>query len=626
VSKQNIITIIFFTIIFMISITFINQDKDHRINSYLKQQHKHMNTQFNVVNDEKYQLAQIIYNDIISDKKIISILEKSNHTHSKTYMKILRLKLHNHIHKKYVQWELLGIKQLHFHTKNNISFLRMHKPSKFGDDLTKIRASINLTNQLKIPVKGFEIGKVLSGFRYVFPVFAQDGSHIASLESSISTNSFQEELEHSFHSKINFIINKKIVDVKGFPDSIKNQYKIAKISANFYAPIGQLENSSKIPKDILNKIKLGLEKTNTFSVYFKYNKLYKIITFYPIKNVNNKKAVAYFIKYSNSTFIGNLYKDFYIIIFMIFIFLIAIIIYIYNNNIFKHKLSDTLDQISKQKEELSHTVHELENQNRQIAKQIEENRKKDTLIADQSRLASLGEMIGNIAHQWRQPLSAISTTASSLSVQNELDILDKKDLSPALGRIVDKTLFLSQTIEDFRNFIEGKKEDVEFDVSSAIDSAFSVVDSSISNHHITVIRNYKENMRISNYKNEFIQGVLNIINNAKDALDDGKRSIHERFLLVELTKQNDQVHITFQDNANGIPKDIINKIFEPYFTTKHQSQGTGLGLYMTNRIITQSMQGSLNVENTSFIYQDKEYFGAKFTITLPMQLDKEGTI
>ena len=129
-------------------------------------------------------------------------------------------------------------------------------------------------------------------------------------------------------------------------------------------------------------------------------------------------------------------------------------------------------------------------------------------------------------------------------------------------------------------------------------------------------------MRISNYKNEFIQGILNIINNAKDALDDGNRSINERFLLVELTKQNNQAHITFQDNANGIPQNIINKIFEPYFTTKHQSQGTGLGLYMTNRIITQSMQGSIKVENTSFVYQDKEYFGAKFTITLPMQLDK----
>ncbi|HIP11324.1 MAG TPA: hypothetical protein EYG73_01265 [Arcobacter sp.] len=622
-SKQNISTIMIFIAIFIVSVVFINEDKEHRIDTYLKKQHKRMNTQFNVINDEKYQLAQIIYNDIISDKKIISILEKSKDKHSEIYMKILRNKLYKQVNDKYLQWKFLGIKQLHFHSKDNISFLRMHKPNKFGDDLTNFRESINLTNQLKIPVKGFEMGRVASGFRYVFPIFAQDGSHIGSVEASISTDSFQEELEHSFHSKINFIIDKEIVDKKSFSNSIENKYKVTKISDKFYSPIKQYANASKIPKEVLSEITLGLERNKTFSVYFKNKKLYKIITFYPISNIKNNKNVAYFIKYSNSTFISNLYKDFYILISMIVILLLAIIIYIYNNNIFQHKLSLSLHQINQQKEELTDTVRELEEQNVQIAKQIEDARKKDTLIADQSRLASLGEMIGNIAHQWRQPLSAISTTASSLSIQNELGILDNNDLSSALGRIVNKTLFLSQTIEDFRNFIEGKKEDVEFDVSSAIDSAFSVVDSSISNHHISVIKNYKDNMRISNYKNEFIQGVLNIINNAKDALDDGIRPIDERILLVELTKKNGLVHITFQDNAEGISEDIITKIFEPYFTTKHQSQGTGLGLYMTYRIITQSMQGTLSVENTNFIHNGKKYFGAKFTITLPIKLTKE---
>ena len=622
-TKQNISTIIVFIAIFIASILFINQDKNNRIDSYIKQQHKSINNQFNVINDEKYQLAQIIYNDVISDKNTLSILENVTKTNSQQKLSELRDNLYKNMHKKYLQWKLFGVKQLHFHLKDNISFLRMHKPEKFGDDLTTIRESIHLTNQLKIPEKGFEMGKVVSGFRYVFPIFALDGNHVGSVEASISTEAFREELANSFHSRINFIISKDVVDKKSFKGAISKKYKLTAISDQFYAPIDQKTNSLKIPGNILTKIQEGLLKGNVFSVYFKHNKLYKIITFYPIKNIKDKKTVAYFVKYSNSTFINNLYKDFYIITFMIFILLFAIIIYIYNNNIFKHKLSHSLEQISKQKEELSHTVHELEEQNIQIANQIEDARKKDNLIADQSRLASLGEMIGNIAHQWRQPLSAISTTASGLSVQHELGILDQKELSPSLGKIVDKTLFLSQTIEDFRNFIEGKKEDVEFDVSSAIDSAFSVVDSSISNHHITIIKNYKENMRISNYKNEFIQAILNIINNAKDALDDGIRPIDERFLFVELTKQNDLVHITFQDNANGIPNDIITKIFEPYFTTKHQSQGTGLGLYMTYKIIAQSMQGTIDVENTHFTHNEKEYFGAKFTITLPMNLEKE---
>ena len=300
--------------------------------------------------------------------------------------------------------------------------------------------------------------------------------------------------------------------------------------------------------------------------------------------------------------------------------LLGIFYFIYRDSLYKRELTKNLSIIHSQKDELVFSLEELEQQNIQITKSMDDSQKKDQKIAEQSKLASLGEMIGNIAHQWRQPLSAISTSASSLSVQNELGILDTNELSPALGKIVEKTQFLSQTIEDFRNFIEGKKEDVEFAVSSAVDNAFNVIDSSISRHHITIVKNYEDMIFISNYKNEFVQGVLNIINNAKDALDDGLRPIDERFLLVNIKKEDEIAIITFQDNAGGIPQDIMNKIFEPYFTTKHQSQGTGLGLYMTYQIIEQSMQGHLFVENTDFTYKDKEYFGAKFTITLPMNL------
>jgi signal transduction histidine kinase len=255
---------------------------------------------------------------------------------------------------------------------------------------------------------------------------------------------------------------------------------------------------------------------------------------------------------------------------------------------------------------------------------MEENKRKDNMIAEQSKLASLGEMIGNIAHQWRQPLSAISTSASSLSVQHEMGILDPKDVSPALGKIVEKTQFLSQTIEDFRHFIEGKKESVEFVISSAVDSALSVVDSSIANHHVQVKKEYKDIIFVTNYKNEFIQGLLNIINNAKDALDDGIRPIDERFLLIKVEKVDNNAVITFQDNAGGIKEEILSKIFEPYFTTKHQSQGTGLGLYMTYKIITESMHGTLVGENTDFEYEGKSYHGAKFTIEIPIQLNQNG--
>jgi signal transduction histidine kinase len=128
---------------------------------------------------------------------------------------------------------------------------------------------------------------------------------------------------------------------------------------------------------------------------------------------------------------------------------------------------------------------------------------------------------------------------------------------------------------------------------------------------------------VYNYKNEFIQAVLNIINNAKDALDDATRHTSERYIFITVKKENGKGIIIFQDNAGGIPEDIIPKIFEPYFTTKHQSQGTGLGLYMTYKIIFESMDGTLKVENKEFTYKDKTYFGARFTIELPINETKE---
>ncbi|MCK5294991.1 MAG: hypothetical protein KAJ49_10080, partial [Arcobacteraceae bacterium] len=413
-TKQNIFAIIIFIIILATSVMFVNIDKKNRIENYLQQQHKTINTQFNVIYDEKYQLSQIVYNELISNPNIIRIMNQTRKKNSEQSLKVLRNDLYSILNKKYIQWKLLGIQQLHFHLNDNKSFLRMHKPEKFGDDLSNIRESVKLVNQLKTTSHGFEMGRIISGFRFVFPIIADDGSHIGSVEASISTKNFKRELKQSFHSKINFIIKKTIVDKKAFSPVINKQYKTTPINKNFYANKIQQSNISKIPIKILEQIDNKLKKSKTFSVYFKYINGYKTITFYPIHNIKDNEIIAYFVKFNDSEYLTNLYKDFYIILTMLLALSLAIIIYIYNNNVYKSKLAQNIQMIHNQKEELTHTVHELEEQNIQIARQIEEGRKKDTLIAEQSRLASLGEMIGNIAHQWRQPLSAISTSASSL--------------------------------------------------------------------------------------------------------------------------------------------------------------------------------------------------------------------
>jgi signal transduction histidine kinase len=496
----------------------------------------------------------------------------------------------------------------------------MHAPNRFGDDLTQFRYSIRTTNATQTSIHGLEMGKLDSGFRFVYPLFDDNSNHIGSVEVSIAVEDFLKKLEDSFHAKVNFLLNKQLVDITAFKKSVDNIYIPTEISPKFYQlkkDMGEY-NGLKIPRAQFNTINEKLIHEEAFSTYLK-NKDgdYNIITFLPIKNAQGDKTIAYIVKYMKNDYISELQNDYYVVLSLLLIILSGILFYAYKDYKYKQNLSLSFETIRQQKEELAHSVEELERQNIQIAASIEENRKKDTMIAEQSRLASLGEMIGNIAHQWRQPLSAISTSASSLIVQNELGILNQKELPPILEKIIEKTHFLSQTIEDFRNFIEGKKEKVEFVVSSAVDNALNVVDSSISNHYVTVKKNYQDIIFITNYKNEFIQAILNIINNAKDALDE-KYEKEERFIFITVKRVKNNAIIIFQDNAGGIPSDIITKVFEPYFTTKHQSQGTGLGLYMTYKIITESMKGSIKVENKEFTHQEQNYFGARFTIELPI--------
>jgi len=246
---------------------------------------------------------------------------------------------------------------------------------------------------------------------------------------------------------------------------------------------------------------------------------------------------------------------------------------------------------------------------------ITELKEKDKLLFQQSKMASMGEMIGNIAHQWRQPLSTISTASSGMKFQKEFGDLSDDDFINCIDAIVKSTKYLSNTIDDFRNFFNTDKDMKEFNLNIAIEKGFSLMESSFKSNFIKVEKNIKLDVQMFGYKNEFIQAFMNILANAKDALLSNK-AVHEKLVFVDVEQNNEFVTIVIKDNAGGINKDIISKIFEPYFTTKHKSQGTGIGLYMTHEIITQHMNGKLNVSNKKFQYNDKKYVGAEFTILL----------
>ncbi|WP_419774313.1 PAS domain S-box protein [Halarcobacter sp.] len=236
------------------------------------------------------------------------------------------------------------------------------------------------------------------------------------------------------------------------------------------------------------------------------------------------------------------------------------------------------------------------------------------LIESQSKLASMGEMIGNIAHQWRQPLSAISTVASGIKVKNEFGIIESQDeILNDMDVIIEQTQYLSKTIDDFRNFIrEGDKKSDIF-ISSVIDKTFSILNSTIVNNNINVIINKVDDIKIDGYENELIQALINIINNAKDALKELEND-DDKLLFIDTRVIDDDFVLSIKDSGGGIKEDSMDKIFEPYFTTKHKSVGTGIGLSMVYQILTDHHNAKIKAFNESYKYNGKVYRGARFDI------------
>ncbi len=237
------------------------------------------------------------------------------------------------------------------------------------------------------------------------------------------------------------------------------------------------------------------------------------------------------------------------------------------------------------------------------------------LFESQAKLASMGEMIGNIAHQWRQPLSLISTLASGISFKKEFGSLKEDEIIPSMEHIVKQTEYLSKTIDDFRNFIKGGNIEEQLNISSLFDRTSSIVGPSLKSNYIQLIQNIDPFLQIKGYGNELIQTFINIINNSKDALiTDG--NIEDKYIFIDAKKIDNRCEIIIKDNGGGIMTSVIDRIFEPYFTTKHQSQGTGLGLSMSYKIITELHQGTITASNTTYKYNEKEYTGACFMIVL----------
>ncbi len=243
---------------------------------------------------------------------------------------------------------------------------------------------------------------------------------------------------------------------------------------------------------------------------------------------------------------------------------------------------------------------------RRVNEEVEKSRDKDKMISHQGKLIAMGEMIENIAHQWRQPLSQVNSAVLIID-----DLMYQKnyrdpEVEAKLLEIESLTKYMSNTIDDFKNFFDSNKEKKTFILNDAVHNAISILKGTLNSNNINIEFNTYFVYRFCGYQSELQQVVMTILNNAIDVLV--QREIESPKIVVDIKKSANHFYITFEDNAGGVDDKIINKIFEPYFTTKHKAQATGLGLYMSKMIIEDSLEGTLEVSNKNQ--------GAEFKICL----------
>ena len=244
-----------------------------------------------------------------------------------------------------------------------------------------------------------------------------------------------------------------------------------------------------------------------------------------------------------------------------------------------------------------------------ISTEVAHNRQKDQQMLEQSRLAQMGEMISMIAHQWRQPLSAITATTGTMSLQMQLeDECDPSSIEEGLQKVNTYTQYLSTTITDFRNFFKPDKEKTLTSLNDIVLGSLKIIGTSLESQGIHLETFLESKEEFLSFPNELKQVVLNILKNAQDAFSENKTK--NPCILLKSISLEDKVQLIISDNAGGINEDKKAYIFDPYFTTKEKRDGTGLGLYMSKMIVEDHCHGHVSVENIDN--------GASFILTLPL--------
>ncbi len=373
-----------------------------------------------------------------------------------------------------------------------------------------------------------------------------------------------------------------------------------------------IKNIDKKLLKIKNRL-INFNSGEKHSYYTELNFSINAISIYITSLINYDLSLAINEKRNTQKVFNTIMIFSFISIFLVFLFSIILTVLIINN---VKTLHNTLEQkVEDKTKELKELNNYLETK---VSKEVTQNRKKDIIMFQQARLASLGEMLNNIAHQWRQPLGSLTMIVQSFQTKMLLGKLTEKFVDEKVDDALLLAQNMSNTLDDFKNFFSPDKTKSKFFIKNCIEHSMQLAKYLLEKENIKINLIIKEDIEINSFYNELSHVFLNVISNSKDALCSTINK-DDRIIKIIVHRYKENIIINMLDNGGGIAPDIIPKIFEPYYTTKYKSAGTGIGLYMSKQIVEKHMNGTILYKTVTHKIKDKRNFNCSlFTIKIPI--------
>ena len=597
-----LLALLFFAI-YGIGYSLISYDLKKRTAHHLEQKMENSFVQYKFIYNMYKKDSKTLFYQIKQNKKITDIYEDINDTNKD----IQREKLLNIIKPIYAHAKRLGIKQLHFHLKNNESFLRMHKIEKYGDNLGDVRYSVFYVNKYHRMISGFEQGRVVDGFRYVYPMWNEYGKYLGSVEISISTKAFEETFENTLFVDAGFIVDKKLSIKKLFKDTLNETYTDTLESPNYVA----IKNKQIINKDVQNymsnhlkeyqeKVSVQLKTNKAFAIEIQTDNSSYIKSFIPIRNIEKKVVVAYFIVLVKSPYLYTLHKD-VMKLKISLLFFVLLLVYIVHRNLAYAKAL---------KKEIEKKTMELQASQKRVV--------------EAEKMASLSTLVSGIAHEINTPVG-LSITAIShfvdetkqLKSDYENEIMDEEEFEKYLkdsiqtADIIFKNLVhAAKLIRDFKQLSLNLNDTnlKNINLKQLMDDILLTLHHKFTKTDVDVKLLIDETLYMRIHTDILVQIFNNLILNS---LTHAFKGVENPQITIEIKKKDDRMLIDYSDNGVGMDKEYLSKIFDPFYTTNRVEGNTGLGMHVVYNLVVQKLEGDIEV--TSKVNE-----GIHFNITLPI--------